>query len=201
MFLQTGLGLARNQWDNNFRAFDPLGYQLRRVADLPWMDYGAGDWTFSSAELPQELWKSWTVIPDDQRATHPGYQAGLDCYYWTFRPPDLPDAVLYGVRGVFGLGGSLPAPFKVCAFRMPQPACPTCPAPTVCPKPPPCPTPAPCPTAAPCPTCPSCPACDCPAPVAIAPTKYGVNVGLLVAAGLTAGVGIYGYKKGWFKRR
>jgi hypothetical protein len=182
MFLQTGLGLARNQWDNNFRAFDAYGYQLRRVADLPWMDYNAGDWYFSSAEVPQELWSNWPIIPDNQKDTHPGYQKGLDCYYWGFRPPDLPEAVLFGVRGTRGLG-ALPAPFRICSFRSPD--CPGCPAPPPCPEP--------------SELTPECPPCA--VVPAVAPAKYGVNIGLLVAAGLTAGVGYYGYKKGWFKRR
>lgn len=186
MFLQTGLGLARNQWDNNFGAFDPYGYQLRRVANLPWMDWDQNDWTFSSQELPQEMWQNWVQIPNEQRANHPGYVPALDCYYWGFRPPDV-DVVLLGVHGVFGLGGkglgALPNPFKVCTIRKPDPNCPSCPA---------CPAPT---------TCPDCPACNCPKPVQVAPSKFGVNIGLLLAAGATAGLGYYGYRKGWFRRR
>lgn len=189
MFLQTGLGLARNEWDQNFGAFDPYGYQLRRVANLPWMDYQKGDWIFSSSELPRELWQHWEVVPDAQKGSHAGYFAGADCYFWGYRPPDV-DVVLLGVHGTFGVGkglGALPSPFKICVWRKGD---------KPCPAPKPCPT---CPTPAPCPPTPDCPPCD--VTPAVAPTKYGVNVGLLVAAGLTAGVGYYGYKKGWFKRR
>lgn len=189
MFLQTGLGLARNQWDQNFGAFDPYGYQLRRVANLPWMDWqpgGPGDYTFSSQEIPKELWSRWEVVPNDQKAKHRGYFPGLDCYYWGFRPPDE-QVVLLGVHGTFGLGkglGDLPSPFKICMHQRPDRTCST---------------PAPCPTPVPCPPTPDCPPCA--AMPTVAPSKYGVNVGLIVAASLTAGVGYYGYKKGWFKRR
>ncbi len=181
MFLQTGLGLTRSQWDSDFYAFDPGGSTLRRQNNLPWMDFNKGDWTFSSADLPTELWSAWQQIPGEQRDKHPGYVPGVDCYVWGYRPEDVEDPVLFGVRGVYGLG-ALPRPFKVCAFRVDQP-CPACP-----------PAPA-CPTPAPCPTCPS----PTTAPVQ-APVKYGVNIGLLVAGALTAGVGYYGYKKGWFKK-
>lgn len=186
---QVGLGLTRQQWENDFRAFNADQTTLATPSNLPWMDFNPADWTFSSDELPPELWAGWTVVPDDQRGSHPGYVPEMNCYGWTFRPPDVADTVLFGVRGLHGGLGGLPAPFRVCKWRLDQP----CPPGAPCPPAPACPPSQPCPPA-PSRECPTCPK------AALAPVKFGVNIGLLVAGVLTTGVGYYGYKKGWFKR-
>lgn len=182
MFLQTGLGLTRAQWDSNFNALNRGGYTLQYPNNLPWMDFDPNMWVFDSSELPRELWGNWRAIGKD----HPGYVAALDCYIWGYRPHDVPDSPLFGVGAAmrrFGVG-ALPGPFKICRHNM------ECLIPPACPP-------------AQCPPCseltPECPPCV--QTPAAAPAKFGVNIGLLVAGALTAGVGYYGYKKGWFKRR
>lgn len=134
--------------------------------------------------------------------SHPGYDPVCDCYCWGYKPEPVRIIGVNGVRGMQGLQGYGPLGkgWKVChplyssARRCPcskdcppakAPDCPTCPPP---PPPPPCPA--------------------LPPPVTATgpeeeggPEKFGVNVGLLAAGVLTAGVGYYGYKKGWFKRR
>lgn len=194
MFLQTGLGLTRSEWDYNFNALNRGGYNLQYPQNLPWMDFDPNAWKLSSSELPRELWQGWTQINKD----HPGYVAGLDCYIWGYRPPDVAESPLFGVGSVmrrFGVGGlgALPGPFNVCTFNK---ECLFPPAAN-------CPAPAPCPGCPPVPECseltPECPPCA--TMPTIAPTKYGVNVGLLVAGALTAGVGYYGYRKGWFRKK
>jgi hypothetical protein len=154
----------------------------------------------SSNELPADLWRPWTVIPDDQRGAHPGYNNQTGCYEFGFRPPDLPDTPLFGLRGLRGGLGNLPQAFWVFVNSKKVP-CPTCPPQLTCPTCPKCPT---CAAPIPPPACSSCPApteCpECRTPIAVAPAKFGVNIGLLVAGVLTAGTGYYGYRKGWFKR-
>ena len=127
---------------------------------------------------------------------HPGYDPVCDCYCWGYKPEPVR---IIGVKGL-GAMGPLGRGWKVChplyssAQRCPcsqdcppQRECPTCPPP---------PPPPPCPTAQP------------PVVQETGPGEekgpleaYGVNLGLVAAGVLTAGVGYYGYKKGWFKRK
>lgn len=130
---------------------------------------------------------------------HPGYDPVCDCYCWGYKPEEVRIMGVSGVRGLQGLQGFGPLGpgWKVChplyssSKRCPcaqsgsrAPECPTCPAP---PPPPPCPDPSAGPAK--------------PGGKESPLEKFGANAGLLVAGALTAGVGYYGYKKGWFKRR
>ena len=139
-----------------------------------------------------------TFEPIDKN--HPGYDPQCNCYCWGYRPKQ--DQLIGLPNGAFpnlGALGVTSGGWRVCnstgyssRARCPctnVPDCPTCPPRTPCPPQTPCPP----------------PAAPCPPQIAMteptqAPEKFGVNVGLLVAAGLAGGVGWYGYKKGWFKK-
>lgn len=183
-----GLGLTRPQWDADFNAFDYGGTTLRRQQNLPWMEYSPGVAVLRSQWLPSELIMRWTVVPDNEMENSPGFDRWARCYKWGFRPPSRWSS----------LDGTPleapPAPFYICASAT------TCPPPPECPA---CQAPVPCPPQQSCPTCPPAPSCPtCPQAIpTTAGSKYGVNLGLLVAGVLTAGTGYYGYKKGWFGKK
>jgi hypothetical protein len=129
------------------------------------------------------------------RKNHPGYDPVCDCYCWGYKPE--PVQIMGLPRGTHTGGlGALEAGWKVCnsqgyssGSRCP---CANTPQPRACPTCPPAPPPPPCPVAPP-------PVVMAPAPAE--PQAFGVTVGLVAAAALTGGVGYYGYKKGWFKRK
>lgn len=121
--------------------------------------------------------------------SHPGYDPVCDCYCWGYKPPGV---------AIMGLGALGPG-WKVCNAQgySSSERCPCTPA--DCPE---CP---PCVPGAPCPPCPPSVPCPVAPPVVMAPApepeEFGVNIGLLVAVVMAGGVGWYGYKKGWFKRK
>jgi len=121
--------------------------------------------------LTQKLIDTW----DDQDPN--GYNAAADCYYWGHKPKPVQ---VIGVHG--GLHAVAQEWFWVCPVG-------TCPKPKKCKA---CPPPPPGMTQTP-PSTPSTTADD------DSGKLFGVNIGLLVAGAMTAGVGYYGYKKGWFK--
>jgi hypothetical protein len=139
----------------------------------------------ASSQLDPKIYANWTPIPTND----PGYSKTHGAYFWGYRPP----MICHNLNGVRGLGAagdpSCPngytdqPPFSVIV------------APPVATS---------CPTPAPCPPCARTPTVVTTAPiVATAPDthgKYGMNLGLLLAGGLVAGGGYYGYKKGWFKK-
>lgn len=135
----------------------------------------------SSNLIDGDLIASWK--PAKMDGSDGGYDTQRKCFAWGRRPAD---AVLFGVHGL-GAPWSGGGEFRICP-------------PGTCPTPPP---------ARPCPPCalpPSSPADGGLVPPTIGYDdgvlgKYGVQIGLLAAAVLTGGVGYYGYKKGWFKRK
>lgn len=123
-----------------------------------------------SSDIDFNLVRNFKVVPHGQEGDHEGYNEACGCYCWGYRPP--------GVQ-IIGLGANYYASkFPVCLNPCP------CPTKTVeveadCPE---CPVPEPCPTPEP----------------EEEKGKFGVMMGLLLAAAATGGVGYYGYKKGWF---
>jgi hypothetical protein len=163
----------------------------------------------SSTAYSEAVLLKWVVVPDAQKSFHAGYNPAQNAYYAGYRPPGKCN-YLRGVSGLRGVGDpncgegwmtiptfaiisqSPPVVLKpVIAPTAVKPSAATCP---VCPV---------CPTVK---SCPVCPACGTQTPAASADTglaahsKYGMNIGLLLAAGLTAGGGYYAWKKGWFKK-
>lgn len=132
------------------------------------------------------------TIPDDTidtwKETAPGrtgHNSTYNCYCWGYRPAYTPVVIM----GLSGLGGQrwrnvLPS-WNICPFDCPDAPCPPQAAPPPrlpCPPPPP---------PAPCPTCPPA-AMVAPEPE---PEKFGINVGLVIAATMAAGVGYYAWKR------
>lgn len=176
MFMELrGVGTGLTIGEYNAR-WGPGAERALIPSKLPWMEYASGVPFFRSTNLPAQLIASWTPIPDAQRATHPGYNRATACYAWGYRPPEK--MVSLEDNGPANISAGIPT-FLVCAGSYGGSSCPTCPTATqvdvVTPT----------------------------TPVAAGgdePGLFGVNVGLLVAAVATGGVGYYGYKKGWFKK-
>jgi hypothetical protein len=142
----------------------------------------------ASSDIPASVLNRWIVVPPDQRNNHPGYNPSSKCYCWGYRPPK------FDLMGLGAAEGSILPSFSICTSGCNARACPTCPAP----KPAaPCPA---CPTPTACPTCPVCGGHGMGEDEEGFLSKYGITPGMLIAGVLTAGVGYYGYKKGWFKR-
>lgn len=150
----------------------------------------------TSDDIDPALIGLWTAT----KKIAPGYDKSRQCYYWGYRPAKGKPVELIGVHGLGTVwNGGIGPTFSICPPNAPCAAQPECAAPpkaVMCPPPKECPV---CATVT-APEAPQCPVCatvlDTPAP-----TKFGVNLGLVAAIVLTGGVGIYGYKKGWFGKK